>query len=106
MAQGWLTTGHGESTRPPIFTLYFCVRDIDDHKMAGNMKNLLDKARGVANKRRTEGSTTDSPIKVKRVQHNSLVHFLPEQGMQLAMVFKRDIREFSHTLDSTMCHYA
>jgi hypothetical protein len=73
--------------------LYFCVRSTPVYKMASVMKNLLNKARDAANKRKSEGSSQGSPIKVKRVQHLSQVHFLPPQGMQTAMVFKG--KEFS-----------
>jgi len=62
--------------------------------MADNMKYLLDKARNIA-KRRSEGSNAESPIKVKRVQTMSLVHFMPEQGLQVAMLFKgKDFENF------------
>ena len=62
--------------------------------MADKMKNLLDNARGVA-KRGSEGSNAESPIKVKRVSNISLVHFMPEQGLQVAMLFKgKDFENF------------
>jgi hypothetical protein len=94
----WLSVSrpdYRESTRPLISTLYFCVRSTPVHKMAGNMKNLLNKARDAANKRKSEGSSQGSPTKVKRVQHLSLVHFLPAQGMQTGIVFKgKEFQEF------------
>ena len=83
------------SSRPLISTLLFCVRSTPIYKMGTVMKNLLNKARDAANKRKSEGSTQGSPIKVKRVQHLSQVHFLPSQGMQTAMLFKgREFNDF------------
>ena len=56
--------------------------------MSSKMENLLNKAREAANKRKCDGSTQASPVKVKRIQHISQVHFVASQGLQTAMLFK------------------
>ena len=47
------------------------------------MKNLLDRARGIVKRRSSEEPTTDAPTKVKRVPHNSLVHFMQRKNYSL-----------------------
>ena len=51
--------------------------------MTDTMKNLLDRARGIAKRRSSEEPTTDAPTKVKRVPHNSLVHFMQRKNYSL-----------------------